>query len=238
MKKSSSIFSVIGVATMLLASCTTDYNAPGVEYMPDMYRSPALEAYVDYGTNEAIDLTEERKTEMGFVRQLSRNPPKGTIPYTGSVQNAIYVMPYSLTNTPEDYELAGTNVKSPLTSTKEHIEAGKNLYMIMCKHCHGETGKGDGTISKNGFITGIPDYAVKLKELPEGKMFHTITHGKGLMGPHSSLLNQKERWQVIEWVKLLQKGIPEPTYDANDILIVPIASPATVAPVDKAKVTG
>ncbi|MEY3397906.1 MAG: hypothetical protein RL220_500, partial [Bacteroidota bacterium] len=33
-------------ATMFvgLHSCTTDPNAPGVEYMPDMYRSPALEA--------------------------------------------------------------------------------------------------------------------------------------------------------------------------------------------------
>jgi hypothetical protein len=34
---------------VLLASCGGDPNSPGVEYMPDMYRSPAMEAYVDFG---------------------------------------------------------------------------------------------------------------------------------------------------------------------------------------------
>ena len=33
----------------LLTSCTTDPDSPGTEYMPDMYRSPAIETYVDYG---------------------------------------------------------------------------------------------------------------------------------------------------------------------------------------------
>ena len=33
----------------LLASCGKAPNSPGIEYMPDMYRSPAIEAYVDYG---------------------------------------------------------------------------------------------------------------------------------------------------------------------------------------------
>ena len=29
----------------MLSSCTTDPNSPGVEYMPDMYRSPSYETY-------------------------------------------------------------------------------------------------------------------------------------------------------------------------------------------------
>ena len=34
---------------LLLASCGGEKDSPGIEYMPDMYRSPAVEAYVDYG---------------------------------------------------------------------------------------------------------------------------------------------------------------------------------------------
>ena len=33
----------------LLPSCESDPDSPGKEFMPDMYRSPAIEAYVDYG---------------------------------------------------------------------------------------------------------------------------------------------------------------------------------------------
>jgi hypothetical protein len=96
-------------------------------------------------------------------------------------------------------------------------------------HCHGEAGKGDGKISQNGFINGIPDYTTKLKDLPEGKMFHSITYGKGLMGRHAGLLSQYERWQVIEWVKCLQKGLTSPEYDKNGLLVIPAATAAPAA---------
>lgn len=33
----------------LFMGCNSDPDSPGREYMPDMYRSPAIEAYVDYG---------------------------------------------------------------------------------------------------------------------------------------------------------------------------------------------
>jgi len=35
--------------TALFMGCSSTPDSPGLEYMPDMYRSPAIEAYVDYG---------------------------------------------------------------------------------------------------------------------------------------------------------------------------------------------
>ena len=210
-------FSTAIIALATLHSCTVDPNAAGVEYMPDMYRSPALEAYVDYGTNKTMDWTQQQKDAAGLKPVLVRTPPQGTIPFVKSDMRA-FVMPYPLNNTPEDYERAATEIKSPLLSTKAHVLRGKEIYTTMCTHCHGEAGHGDGAISKNGHIQGIPDYATKLKDLSEGKMYHTITYGKGLMGQHASQLNQLERWQVIEYVKLLQQGITEPEFDKNDML--------------------
>ena len=46
------------------------------------------------------------------------------------------------------------------------------------------------------------------------------------MGQHASQLNQLERWQVIEYVKLLQQGITEPEFDSNDMLKKAAASSA------------
>jgi hypothetical protein len=37
-------------------------------------------------------------------------------------------------------------------------------------------------------------------------------------------LNQLERWQIIEYVKLLQQGVTEPEFDANDMLVTQAAS--------------
>ena len=35
-------------------------------------------------------------------------------------------------------------------------------------------------------------------------MYHTLTYGKGLMGSHASQLSQKDRWLVIEYIKVLR----------------------------------
>jgi mono/diheme cytochrome c family protein len=197
--------------------------------MPDMYRSPALEAYVDYGSNKHMDWTQSQKDEAGVQAVLSRVPAKGSIAYAGD--DAIFGMPYALPNDTTGYSRAAVEIHSPLLANKVNIEEGKRLYMIFCQHCHGKEGHGDGAISKNGLIAGIPDYATKLKDLEEGKMYHTLQFGKGLMGSHASQLNQKERWQILEWVKCLQKGITAPEYDAKDMLKLA----AEAAPADSVK---
>ena len=186
--------------TMMFASCVNNPDSPGLEYMPDMYRSPAVEAYVDYG-EDPYYVTEgfassQRNTPSAHV------PVEGTIPFTGDEK--AFNLPYPYPNTPEGYEAAGVELKSPLESTAANIEAGALLYGQMCTQCHGAEGKGDGAISRNGHIAGIPDYSTKLKDLPEGKMYHTLQYGKGLMDSHASQLSQKERWLIIEFIKTLQ----------------------------------
>jgi len=220
-------FSAITIA-MSLASCGTDPNSPGVEYMPDMYRSPALEAYVDYGSNKHMDWTQSQKDEAGVKPVLSRKPAPGSIAYAKG-DDALFAMPYSLPNDMPGYERSATEIHSPLLSNKVNIEEGKRLFLIFCKHCHGEEGHGDGAISKNGLIK-VPDYSTQLKNLEEGKMYHTLQYGKNAMGSHASQLNQKERWQILEWVKCLQKGNSAPSYDEAGMLVVVAEAAPEVVP--------
>lgn len=217
---------VFAAFTVLLGSCVTDPNSPGVEYMPDMYRSPAIEAYVDYGMDPYHYGQAQYDSLNGRIS--ARKPVPGTIAFAGSEMQ--FNMPYPYPNTVEGYE-AAVALKSPLPFTKANVDAGKELYSIMCVHCHGEKGKGDGAISKNGHIQGIPDYTAKLKDLEEGKMFHSIHYGKGLMGSHASQMSQKERWQVIQYVQVLQNGGKMPEFDENGNLRAdqPAAEPAVDA---------
>ena len=110
-------------------------------------------------------------------------------------------------------------------SNQANIEAGKLVYEAMCTQCHGVEGKGDGALSRNGHIVGIPSYSDKLKDLPEGKMYHTLTWGKGLMGSHASQLSQRQRWEVIEYIKVLQNGAEMPDFDENGMPVAPSEAP-------------
>ncbi len=170
----------------------TDTTKPGYEFMPDMYRSPSYETYSG-NPNFPDSIT-------------ARQPVKGTIARGDAIFSDFDRMPYAYANTLEGYELAGANLKSPLPATPAHLAEGKRLYFNYCQTCHGETGLGDGPVVKrNGPVPPAYNSEV-LKNLPEGKMFHSIQYGKNMMGSHASQLTATQRWQIIQHVQNLQKG--------------------------------
>ena len=79
MKLTLKYIAVILIGGITLSSCSKHPDSPGYEYMPDMYRSQAIEAYVDYGmvTDEERDTTAERLKNT----QSARIPAEGSIPY-------------------------------------------------------------------------------------------------------------------------------------------------------------
>lgn len=179
---------------MLVSSCTTDPNSPGVEYMPDMYRSPSYETY---STNPVF------KDSMTAQLPVSGTISRGEWPSTGSLINSL---PYAYPNTLEGYTAAGEELKSAIEKTEATTKEGKVIFEKMCMHCHGKEGQGDGQLIGTGKFPPPPAYnGGALKDLPEGKMFHTITYGKGLMGSHASQLTKEERWKVIHYIQELQK---------------------------------
>ena len=194
------------ILSLALTSCYNETSSAGYEYMPDMYRSPAQEAYVDYGevrgwkTNDSI-----KNTQSALL------PPMGTIKFDDEV-NA-YNMPYhrlpseamlkshgivSLEYNNEDYEASSSDI-NPMKLTQSNHDKGEVLYNRFCNHCHGEKGEGNGKVSDNESINP-PATAFTI---PDGKKFYSITYGKGVMGAHASQLNKKERWQVISYINAM-----------------------------------
>ncbi len=188
------------------ASCgKKDANSPGVEFMPDMYVSPSMEVY---GTRE-IDGDTMYSTEF--------MPVKGTI--------ARGYIPYAYPNTPQGYEQAGMYLRNPIALTPQVEKDGEALYGKFCVHCHGATGAGDGKVGQK--LPGAPPaYNGALKDLPEGKIFHSITYGKGLMGNHASILTQEERWKLVHYVQKLQ-GPKETATDTTKTAAAPTPTVAS-----------
>ncbi|MBK6443983.1 MAG: cytochrome c [Bacteroidetes bacterium] len=174
-----------------VSSCSNeDPKKPGFEYMPDMYRSPSYETYTS-NPNFPDSMT-------------ARQPVKGTIARGDAIYTDLDRMPYPYPETPEGYEQAGVELKNPLGKTELNMAEGKRLYQNYCIICHGEKGMGDGpVVLRNG--PKPPAYnSDLLKNLPEGKMFHTTQFGKNMMGSHSSQLTASQRWKIIMYVQTLQ----------------------------------
>lgn len=181
-------------AAMFMSSCTKDPNSPGVEYMPDMYRSPSYETYSE---NPLLP------DSMTALKPVAGTITRGEWPHSASLINAL---PYPYENTLEGYAAAGEELKNPIPKSEEVTAEGKVIFEKMCMHCHGKEGGGDGQLIGTGKFPPPPAYnSPQLKDLPEGKMFHTITYGKGLMGSHASQLTKEERWKVIQYIQELQK---------------------------------
>ena len=194
----------IVAAVISITSCKEE-GGMAPEYMPDMYRSPAVEPYVDYGELRG-NYSDSKYTD----KMTARHPVEGTIPRG--------FMPYGYENTPEGYELAGQNLKSSLVNSENVVADGEELYGMFCVHCHGKTGQGDGTLVERDKFPPIPTKFAPALELSEGKMFHSITYGKGLMGAHASQLNKEERWKLVHYIrtKFMEQGI------VMDSTVVPV----------------
>ena len=173
--------------------CNNVPNSPGWEYMPDMYRSSS------YETNEA--------NSMFADSMVNRQPVAGTISQ-GWVANSEYSamkVPYPYKNDSAGYENAGQLLKNPFPASPEIVAQGKEKFEKYCMQCHGASGGGDGSVVSIGNFPPPPAYnSPQLKNLPEGKMYHTLQYGKGMMGSHASQLTAEERWKIIRYVQTLQ----------------------------------
>lgn len=176
----------LAVAVVSLFSCK-EKNGLAPEYMPDMFRSPSIETYVDYG-----EVRDKQHPEMKD-KMSAMLPVKGTIPRG--------FMPYPYENTVEDYEKAGASLKSPLIYSEQVVQDGEVLYGMFCVQCHGATGQGDGILVQREKFPPLPVKFVPGLAIPEGKMFHSITYGRNLMGSHASQLNQEERWKLVCFIR-------------------------------------
>lgn len=209
MKKIFTYILPFAVVTQLVSCTNDDPKKPGYEYMPDMYRSIAYETYSE---NPLF------KDSMS-----SRLPVEGTVARGNAIYTDYDRLPYPFPNTPEGYEAAGASIKSPLEKTEDNMSEGKRLYENYCTHCHGATGQGDGLVTQNNGPKPPAYNSDQLKDLAEGKMYHSVHWGKNMMGSHASQLTPTQIWKIIMYVHTLQH---------------PEGATATAAATDSTKSTG
>lgn len=178
---------VVGIL-LVVAGCA-DKNRPNYQYMPNMYESVGYETY------------------EGVNSELFPQGTEALLPADNTIPRG-YV-PYKFENTPEGKEQARQN-PSPLTplQKEENMAAGRQLYTVYCALCHGDKGDGQGTLVKREKILGVPNYADPARNITVGSTYHVIYYGLNSMGSYASqFANDKEMWQVSEYVMQLKKDL-------------------------------
>jgi mono/diheme cytochrome c family protein len=163
------------------AGCGPKGNQPNIEIIQDMMEQPALKAQ-DFHP-------QDREKSSMLV------PPIGSWPKNRP--------PYLYWNQPET---AGQKLQNPMAQDAEITQTGRTHYNNFCMVCHGEAGKGDGPVADKWKPIVIPSLMTdKIRNYPDGRIFHIITAGQGLMGSYISMVpEEKDRWAIVNYIRQMQ----------------------------------
>lgn len=143
--------------------------------------------------------------------------------------------------TPEDALRAGEELKNPYDpdsdAGKAAVERGAEVYRITCIPCHGAGGAGDGLVAKRGFPPPPsflnPD-SLKTKDgqkMKDGQLFHILTYGQGGMSSYAAQIPPPRRWDVIQYIRDLQREAAQAAADAAEL--PPAPEPLTDQPTEQ-----
>lgn len=98
----------------------------------------------------------------------------------------------------------------------ELMAHGQERYRIYCLPCHGALGDGNGITKQYGMGITPTYHDDRLRQMAEGEIYNTITHGKNTMLPYADKLLPEERWAVVLYVRALQRAQTGTAADVSD----------------------
>jgi len=93
---------------------------------------------------------------------------------------------------------------NPIEATQESRAAGRQLYVFMCRECHGNSGRGDGDMSHAGGVpSDFTDDVWKHGET-DGEIFTVIKEGVTAdMQGYANRMNDEQIWHVVNYLRSL-----------------------------------
>lgn len=165
-----------------LVGCGAGQDQTNVELFQEMMDQKSLKAQ-DYDE---------------FQKQASnRMPPEGTVPRG---------------HTPYQYKGLALEAEAKLMNpyandtTEKFLARGQEKYRVYCGVCHGVDGNGDGTVAPYLQLKAPPVTSDKVKAFRDGRIYHIITDGQGLMSSYATQIHDtKDRWAIVNYIRVLQK---------------------------------
>ncbi len=175
----------LGLSAGLIGCTDGTHDQPNIELIQDFMITPAIKPQT---------LDEHAPNKIGM-----RVPPDNTVP--------VGFKPYAYgTNA----EKAAKENKNPLSGNESEavLKVGEKYFETNCAVCHGFKGEGGEHTSVGEKMNLKPPSLLseKIRKMSDGGIYHIVTMGQGVMGPYASHVPQEYRWQVINYVRNLQKN--------------------------------
>ena len=114
---------------------------------------------------------------------------------------------------------AVVNLENPVQATNESIQRGEEVFLRFCAPCHGPNGSGvTGYIIPAGYPP-FPLMSDRVKGFTDGYIYGMIRVGRGLMPSYGHRISHFDRWNVVNYLRVLQGVVPAP-------MVAPGAAPA------------
>lgn len=206
------IFALTAIAMIAFLGFRGHHSSgPPIELFPDMVRQPKVRAQAplgffadDRGSRVPVVGTVpigyempsvEMEANPGTPAAANNNPAPQRIAFSGSTDYF---------NTGRMGANWGTGV--PMAVTPQFMQRGQQRFNINCAVCHGPNAAGNGIAKQYGLTTVISLQDERIRNMADGEIFNTITHGKNTMMSYGPNVTVQDRWAIISYLRALQRS--------------------------------
>ncbi len=143
---------------------------------------------------EFQDKVTPQESNLFFAdRRAMRNPVNGT------VARGFIPYPYKGITNPKQV------LTNPTLATPDILKLGKKKYLTFCSPCHGNFAEGDSRLHGQ-FPNGPTLHSDKIRNYKDGMIYHIITNGQNSMPAYDRQISRKERWAIVDYIRVLQRA--------------------------------
>lgn len=131
-------------------------------------------------------------------------------PVAGTIARGFIPYPFKGQSAPKEV------LTNPILSTQESIALGKRKFNTFCSPCHGYYADGDSRL--RGQFPNPPSlHTTRVREFPDGMIYHIITNGQNAMPSYESQITRIERWSIINYLRVMQRAKNAKPEDLKEI---------------------
>ena len=203
-------FGMITLAIGILGFRGDKFSQTPIEIFPDMDRQDFLKG--------------QKPSDFFHDGMGARLPVAGTVPH--SSDDGIFPVEFSAGRTGHYYsgaindyfatglplEKLGLTGDSAADEMQSLLPRGQGRFGIYCAICHGHGGDGTGTVSRYmaAKVANLHEARFGADQYPDGKVYHVITHGQGLMSGYGANIPVRDRWAIVAYLRALQESKKAP----------------------------
>jgi len=209
------IFSLLVVVIVSMAGFRGQFSTrPPIEIFPDMDHQPKVNAQVPsrfFADNRAARPPVEGTVPLGYSTPLRDQQTGEITEMSGPYMQIDFGASPEYINTGKMGDRWGTGI--PIEVTMAVMERGRERYNISCKVCHGAVGLGNGVATEYGLAAVANLQLERIREMADGEIFDTITHGKNTMMGYGHNIQVNDRWAIVAYMRALQRAQNATTED-------------------------